>query len=60
MRSGKPNPIDDGAKSLARGMRAVAATLIVGGIVIAAMDMASIASRLSAPDAVGPPDSPTR
>ena len=49
---------DDEAKylRLARGMRAVAATLIVGGIVIAAI-MAPSAS-LSSPDgAVGPVDS---
>lgn len=42
---------------LARGMRAVAATLIVGGIVIAAIDMAPSASLSSPDDAVGPADS---
>lgn len=41
---------------LARGMRAVAATLIVGGIVIAAITAPS-ASLSSPDDAVGPADS---
>ena len=51
-------PTEDEAKylRLARGMRAVAATLIVGGIVIAAITAPS-ASLSSPDDVVGPADS---